>query len=94
MKTARAYVGLSGDLTEYSMFQPATVTFSAQPILANPITEGFYVLLTGFPASQTVLQIEVNYCYEFVPSASAQTICVTDYPGQGQATLSAISNMV
>jgi hypothetical protein len=59
------------------------------PALQDPMSEGFYILVTGGPTGgvgATVATVSVTMGIEFVPVADFSAICNLDYPSPGQAT--------
>lgn len=73
----------SGDILAYNNID--------MPDIAN---EGWYILLTGGPASSSVLSITVSYSVEFLATVTSLPMLNVLYSEPGPATLSLISNLI
>ncbi len=55
--------------------------------IAPSFTEGFYILLTGFAASVTAIQLNIAYVYDTIPISTSRNMCFMDMPKPGPATM-------
>lgn len=69
------------------------INYDGTAAISPPFDEGFYLLLSGFAASVTAIQMNITYVYDVIPVSGSRNMCFMTYAKPGTATLQCIQNV-